>query len=602
MRNIQLIHTIRLLLLIAELPLSAVASTSTWTYVGINYNRGLYGEIYNTNNSPGLITGFIRTESEIPFNGYASHSILDYSFTDPFTTLNTSNSTLHGASGYIPSFITSDTNHVALWSLQARSNETIAVSFGKIPYASISTSGSYTPYANYTHTIDQSFYNTLNNSNQLIQRGYSYFSGVAYPGDPTPIMGKWTHNTTKLYLDFGTDFEVGFIEKNFVSIEKWLGIFQSKIPVRCIAVSKNGIYKAATISNEDQNTVTSIVQSIFTRSGLPIEVTKQKPTGNDFLTVRFGDALPKVDFYGDGTLHSINGIAYNVLPEDADNPEKDLSGVDRFNQRKNGTVGIFVTPNQDGTLQLGQIAEHVAHEAGHGWGLAHINPFIGDGKEVMDYADSPAPIYTNFPADIYYTPKDGNTEGNGYTHNPLYHLKRYVLDETPNDKLNIESLMPGTWDIPDKLSTTITFKGLGINFIKDFYVVYIDDSGLLGEGVFSRKIPNYSPGSDELTVSIDHLQNFSIIGSTTDNSFFDVVLGLDNTSGVTAILSISALEAQDTGNIFVYNKNTSEIEIAGAFSADISITAVPESEIYLSFIVGLACIFFVARRNQREFF
>lgn len=119
------------------------------------------------------------------------------------------------------------------------------------------------------------------------------------------------------------------------------------------------------------------------------------------------------------------------------------SGVDPFNRNPGGTVGMFLTGDLEtdvGTL---------AHEIGHTLGLRHVDP---DGiPEIMDYQDESLSneTFSNGPHTIR-EPPTASGRPLDLTHNPLYHLKRFV-DGVSDAELERMGIEPGTWDLPHGL-------------------------------------------------------------------------------------------------------------------------------------------------------
>lgn len=194
-------------------------------------------------------------------------------------------------------------------------------------------------------------------------------------------------------------------------------------------------------------------QAIFDRSGVPINVTGERPNSGDFNTVRFSQPLPSYDSNGDGTANStLLGLAYE--------------GLDRFDKNKNNSNAVFMDESLvgGGTSMAAaalDIAETVAHETGHSYGLRHINPVLGPSSEVMDYQASAAPAFHQGVADMFEPPFDDNRASLETTHNPVYHLRRFLGGESDAD-LQAAGIRPGTWDVP----RTITFWGWTIDSAK----------------------------------------------------------------------------------------------------------------------------------------
>ena len=145
-------------------------------------------------------------------------------------------------------------------------------------------------------------------------------------------------------------------------------------------------------------------------------------------------------------------VVYFANPIDPNLLGKSYEGVDRFNRRSDGKVAVFVNDAQTD-------AETAAHEVGHALGLRHVDPnSTADQKndEVMDYEPSSyappnfVPRFVNAVSPIF------DITAFGATHNPLYHLKRYV-DGFTDAELRAEGINPGTWDLQQPFKFRLGF-------------------------------------------------------------------------------------------------------------------------------------------------
>ena len=222
---------------------------------------------------------------------------------------------------------------------------------------------------------------------------------------------------------------------------------------------------AAGTSSAFQEQVRSAVEAIFDSAdtGLPpasatfsvqtlsssgAPVPAQAP-GSPVVVYLVDRAQLASDLDGDGQddFGSLEGLAW--------------SGIDRFNQTcAGGQAAVFVSS----TDTVAQLAEEVAHEAGHLFGLRHIfantdfttgrgascdTAFSPPAPAVMDYAfgDQPAVEFQECGAAgcVVVEPPDCRGEDSGETHNPRYHFLRFVLGYD-DPTLGANGIVSSSWD------------------------------------------------------------------------------------------------------------------------------------------------------------
>lgn len=374
------------------------------------------------------------------------------------------------------------------------------------------------------------------------------------------------------------------------------------------SVVRPGSMPGSVFSPTQEGLIVQGVQEILTTSGLNINVTANRPSG-DFLTVEFGRRVTG-DFDGNpATLEPLYGIAYDVLPAS----RQGNGGADRYDLRKDGKVAAFLEPSDDFLL----IVETVLHEAGHAYGLRHIDPLPG-GSEVMDYTDpdlTTGLAFYNMPADIIadFGPpvRTLNEE-----HNPLYHLRRYVNGDTL-DSLASSSLSPGGYD---ERGFTI----FGINISNLFITDSVFDLSI-GNGAPRALddplgVAQYLEGSlisgDSLFLELVEGETYQLFGSSVaDGNVLDVFFGYGSVDNPILEIDLSVLDDLGRGTIFMWDPLSGafidiggydfEIAYAENISNDGAVTRVPQSVpapsgFLLVSVFGLALLAFRNRYMLRS--
>jgi hypothetical protein len=185
---------------------------------------------------------------------------------------------------------------------------------------------------------------------------------------------------------------------------------------------------AATVDATYRASVTAQVKSVFSRSGV---------NNIDWVTSDSDDAV---------AVYFCPLINPDILGYSRGAP-------DRFNSKRRGEVIVFV--NESSPL-ANLDAESAAHEVGHSLGLRHVDPSSADplNNEAMDLDFSSDPQFTNTISDI--------TDVTSFaTHNPRYHLLRYIDGWSPTQLQN-EGIAPGTWDSGTSIFTKLSFQGTNL--------------------------------------------------------------------------------------------------------------------------------------------
>ncbi len=302
-------------------------------------------------------------------------------------------------------------------------------------------------------------------------------------------------------------------------------------------------------------------------------------TPDEALTVRFGDPI-FVDPDGTGPLPEARlfGMAYDVSPGGTPYP-------DRFDLRDGGEVAVFPQFNNPDFATAEQLIEYTAevivHEAGHGFGLRHVNPDGSGAVSVMDYdhAFSDLEIFSNQVSQILEPPDTTNgADGSLGTHNPVYHLRRYAMNAS-QESLADAGVTGGTWDD-------------GVYDLWQFDLDAISGStSLLGDSLFNLAAAmgqgpsGYAiePGLgviayDEQSPIVD-FQGFSVLvssdfelrlfASSGAGNVWDLFFGFGDPSA--PVLGIAGLTPGPVqGTIFHYDVATGRYAAVGTFSATVS--------------------------------
>jgi len=216
--------------------------------------------------------------------------------------------------------------------------------------------------------------------------------------------------------------------------------------------------KLSELSANARRSIIKAAREMFARSGvaLPILSSDEFPsvrrgpnpasrlTPTDVVRVRFGSQLPKNSKGG-----TLLGKAYDH--------------VDSCNRRqRNDRVAAF-------GLDAPKLSLTISHEGAHAFGLRHsmLNPSAtaaqcsagavgkqSDYAEIMDYVlisisqerFTEEPMTRVEPPCPAPVPPQVDKRTNLDTHNPVYHLRAFALDEDPNELFNTAGLTPGEYD------------------------------------------------------------------------------------------------------------------------------------------------------------
>ena len=288
----------------------------------------------------------------------------------------------------------------------------------------------------------------------------------------------------------------------------------------------SGSIPAASVPDSYRNNVTSQIKDIFLNSAVKnIEWTTAE--SDDAIAVYFCPTNPYL-------------FGYSKPP------------VDRFNSKRRGEVIVFVNetlPNLD--------AETAAHEIGHALGLRHVNPPVATDPfddEVMDIDFSASPRFINVVSPV--------TDITSFsTHNPLYHLLRYV-DGWSSAQLQNAAINPGTWDTGSTITTRLFFQNENLRLFN----ITVFSAGENAESSFAlEQIASATLGElSERTFAVPEGLGIVLLASTTTNGPPDVISSTrDPFSSLDQILSPGGT---NTFSLFRQDSQTHAVEISAGFS------------------------------------
>lgn len=310
---------------------------------------------------------------------------------------------------------------------------------------------------------------------------------------------------------------------------------------------------------EYKDEIMSKLNEIFAASGVDIDIldSRYDAKRSAALEVRFGPSI-----LGAAGNRLLDGKAWDVAP-------LGLSACDRFNSRWDGQVAVFVTPGV-GLETPGYTADTIAHEVGHGLGLRHVLPGAAAPTEVMDYdfVEGTAEQFTDVVSQII-EPPTATGDPKADTHNPYYHLNRYVLGEDPGTS------RPGTWD-------------LGTITIQKFEITNISHAGNLhnvtpgaGLGAADGELgcetwsnvayfAEVDPAVDTLSFYNYADSPLSIFASSEAGDTWDIVFGTGDAENPVFTFENLA-DGPFDGLLFQYDSGMDAYQVVGSFSGSLAV-------------------------------
>lgn len=321
----------------------------------------------------------------------------------------------------------------------------------------------------------------------------------------------------------------------------------------------------------DRTLVAEQIEASFRAAGVTGVrfVTDIAEAGEEFTTLHFGDGL-------NNSNNKTRGVAVS-------------GNNDRFNSNKSGRGIVLVNKVQDRALEEGRtdlesvIAEVASHEVGHLLGLRHIQSGTADSiMNSVDLSDSPIPRFLNRASTLI----DGTA---GFsTHNPVYHLLRYV-DRVAHETLVDQGILPGDYDLTS--STPSITKLVFDELIGDgrfiFNVLLTRVSDTFGDSSYTEDLLSFDALTleqlNELQLEFPSDEEFILTASSVVGGETDIFLATGENPLDDGSFIFSA--NQDRAfSLFQLENGSLSVLASGAFNS----VAVPEPA--SSFLVGVCVV------------
>lgn len=325
-----------------------------------------------------------------------------------------------------------------------------------------------------------------------------------------------------------------------------------------------GSMPAKVWSSDEQDLLLGKVASIFSSIGVGnIIFSKQKATNSTSI------------YFADEMHGSLLGKA---------------TEIDQFNRDKTNAA-IILTKNDffSGNEAMDRVARTAAHEIGHTLGLRHVLP---GQAEIMDYYENPNETFQNIVSNVREKPIDSGTELY-MTHNPVYHLRRYINGETDGD-LRDAGISPGSWDLKlfDKAKAQLDFGAADYQLYQVTVLADANSDDSLQTLAYFDSISIRE--LSQLDFLLPSNTGLSLLASTTSDGPVDITLARISNGELESVISLGLKNSDDLG---LYRIDPGSSNFAWLSEVKLVVTAVPEPSSAVLALIGTAIIW--SRRKQR---
>jgi len=394
-----------------------------------------------------------------------------------------------------------------------------------------------------------------------------------------------SEDEAKIYvlLDFDGEVGAGFRVKDTL------------IGGEALEVVDGGTHPKAEFTVDQQKFLTEKVEKIFKNSRMEgiVVVTDRLaiPEGKTVYEVEFGDPAP-INSFSEGKAYD-TGV---------------LSGVDLFDLNKGGTVVVF--PN---VLLLDDVAETIAHEVGHGFGLIHTNDTDIFGGSTTSVMQTPEIISSPDATSFLGVPARGSDLlFNALTQNAQFATRYFALDESYRDLVaEYGALGIGSVDVlgigSDPAISVVRFAGMkafetffGPSF-REKTEFFLKTSTGGSEGTFLHSLNSLWTDDGALAFEIWDIFEYSIVGSSSQGGMIDLAFGIKGDEGIKTQLFNSDLVA-DKLTLFDFSGEAPlalfkvDVDVEGGLFPPAVVPLPAGSVLILTGLAGLAAL---RRRRNR---